>query len=330
MEAFLQKLREQAIYLKVESEQKYGGGVGIDDVLHVLENLKKSYAEFVQIEYDRINTQTDQAKLKKIREGLSQENTLVIVDLKFSSFESAVAPDFVTNRHQIPSISNMQDWKLDAFTTYKTLVIESDYNEDGFLKKIESRYTPEQRKRIYEPVINGILKRKNTSVSFKNRSDDRPYKLQLPRQRSVEILTPASPKVVDKMEPRTSMARVEIRGQVARPKVLELFEDIKTPIIGYEKIAGSEKTYELKYPIYCEMNTADGLYFLENKQFGLYSAGNTREEAEAGLFEEFEFILNRYNSLPDSQLTDDVISIKQSLNLIWQKDVQSHVLKRLY
>lgn len=316
MEAFLQKLREQAIYLKVESEPKYGGGVGIDDVLQVLENLKKSYAEFVQIEYDRINTETDKTKLKKIREGLLQENALVIVDLNFGSFEGAIAPDFVTNHHQVPSISNLQDWKLEAFSTYKTLVIESDYNEDGFLEKVESRYTPDQRKRIYDPVVNGILQRKSAKVFFRTRSNDSLRRLHSPKQRSIEILAPAMQKEVIKIEPRTSMARVEIRGQVARPKVLELFEDIKTPIIGYEKIVGGEKTYELNYPIYCELNTEEGMYFLENKQFGLYAAGNTREEAEASLFEEFEFILNRYNSLPDSQLTDDVIGIKQSLNLI--------------
>ena len=316
MEDFLQKLREQAIYFKVESEPQYGGGVGIDDVLQVLENLKKSYAEFIQIEYDRINTQTDKAKLKKIREGLTQENALVIVDLKFGSFESAISPDFVTNRHQVPSISNLQDWKLETFTTYKSLVIDSDYNEDGFLKKIESRYTPEQRKRIYEPVLNGILKRKSAKVAFKTDVNNRMQPLTQPKQRSVGILTPTTPKFKENIEPRTSLARVEIRGQVKRPKVLELFEDIKTPVIGYEKIIGSDKTYQLKYPIYCEMNTENDLYFLENRQFGLYAAGKTREEAEASFFEEFEFIYNRYNSLADSQLTDDVINIKQSLNSI--------------
>lgn len=316
MEDFLHKLREQAIYFKVDSEPKYGGGVGIDDVLKVLENLKKSYSEFVQIEYDRINTQTDHAKLKRIREGLAQENSLVIVDLNFSSFASAVSPNYLTNSHDIPSIVQPLAWKFDAFAEYKSLVFESDYNDDSFLKKVENQFTPEQRKRIFAPLLSGIVKRKSAKITFGIGKSDQLRAISQPKQKSIDILIPSHPIIAETVEPRTSMARVELRGNVMRPKVLELFEDIKTPIIGYEKIVGSEKTYELKYPMYCEMNTEEGMYFLENKQFGLYASGVNLEEAQSSLFEEFEFILNRYNSLPDSQLTNDVISIKQSLNLI--------------
>lgn len=316
MEDFLQKLREQAIYFKVESNPKFGGGVGIDDVLNLLSKLKQSYLEFVDIEYDRVNTETDKKKLKSIKEGLHEENTLVIVDLNFSSFASAVSPNFVTNTFELPSIGHPLDWKLGAFNNYKSLVFESDYNDEAFLKGVSSTYTPEQRNKIFKPLFESVSNRKDTKITFGIGSGKQLRPLPKPLPKSINILTPSLEKISEPMEKRTSMAMVEIRGQVKRPKVLELFEEQKVPIISYDTIMGTKKKYELNFPIYCELHRIDELYTLENKQFGLYATGSNLEEAKSGLFEEFEYILERYNSLPDNKLTDDVKNIKQALKLI--------------
>ncbi len=314
MDDFLKKLREKAVYFKLESKPKYGGGVGIDDVISVLQSLSESYQSFVDIEYNRINTQQDRKKLNKIKKGLVEENNLIIVDLTFSSFGSAVSPNIVTNTHTIPSIKDQPKWKKETFERYKDIVLKSDFNDSGYLKEIGRKYSPVDRQRIFGPIVDGIINNEKANTSFGFGSLSKLKLLSKPKKESYSILVP-TPQVVDTpQEVRTSLAMVEIKGKTTKPKVLELFEEVKNPIYSFNLISFGDKTYSLKYPIYCELIHEDKAYALENKELGIYSSGKNIEEAQKSFFEEFDYIFTRYNSLPNSQLTDDVIAIKQLLN----------------
>jgi len=316
MDEFLQKLREKAVYFKLESKPKYGGGVGIDDVIGVLKSLSESYQSFVDIEYNKINTQQDRKKLTQIKKGLVEENNLIIVDLSFSSFGSAVSPNVITNTHTIPSIKNQPKWKKETFEKYKSIVLKSDFNDQNYLKDISKQFTPVDRQRIFGPIIDGIINNQKANTSFSFGEKGKLKQLPKPKKESYSILVPTPQPVQIDQEIRTSLAMVEIKGKTAKPKVLELFDEVKNPIYSFNLISFGNNNYTLRFPIYCELIHEDKTYSMENKEFGIYASGKNIEEAQKNFFEEFDYVFTRYNSLPDDQLTDDVLAIKKLLNFV--------------
>ena len=317
MDEFLEQLREKAVFFKLTSKPKYGGAVSVEDVIKVLKSLTDSYFSFIDAEYGKITVEQDRKKLKQIKDGLFNENSLVIVDLKFASFGMSVTPNVITQKYTIPQIKNQLEWKQNAFESYKSIVLESDFNDEEYLGEINRKYTPIERSRIFRPIIDGIINNEKAITSFGIGTKPKLKTLIIPKQRSYEVLVPQPDKIeVPFEETRTSLAMVELKGQKTRPKVLELFEEIKNPIYSFDKISYADNSYVLKFPIYCEMIHDEDIYFLENSELGIYVSGESLEEAQQAFFEEFDYIFQRYNELSDEQLTDDVLSIKSFLNLI--------------
>jgi len=86
-----------------------------------------------------------------------------------------------------------------------------------------------------------------------------------------------------------------------------------------EVITAGKKTYQLKFPLLSTMKPNKGRIEIENKMLGIYVYGATTEAAEQMFSEEFDYIVERYNGLPDSKLTTDVKAIKTFLNHIIKK-----------
>lgn len=318
MSDFLDKLREKAVFFKLSPKEKYGGAVSVDDVIKVLKSLTESYNSFIDIEYDRINTQIDKSKIKRIKSGLIEENSLMVVDLKFESYGMAVSPNTVTYKHTIPNIKQALTWKSASFETYKNFILEGDFNSKSYLTKVVKKYSPIERKRIYKPLIDGIILNKKTTTKFGFGTNSPKKTLIKPKGSNYHFLVPGIEKVQEDVNPdiTTSMALVEIKEGKVNPKILELFAEIKNPVFTFDKIEFDSTTYNIRYPIYCELIHEEDLYSLENKQLGIYAFGKTVEEAQGNFSEEFDYIFTRYNSLSDDELTKDVVTIKQFLNLI--------------
>lgn len=318
MNDFIEKLREKAVFFKLTSKPKYGGAVSLEDVLKVFKSLVESYHSFVDIEYEKINTQVDKTKIRNIKSGLSEENNLIVVDLKFESYGMAISPNTITYNHSIPDIKNILKWKSNAFETYKDFVLDADFNNEKYLQKVKTKYNEEQRQRIYKPLIDGIANNERAVTKFGFGSETPKKTLKKPREKSYNILVPNVIRAIDfdETHTRTSMALVEIKAGKAKPKILELFEQIQNPVFTFTKIEYGDKTYSLKYPIYCELIHEGDSYSLENKQLGIYAFGKTVDEAKLAFEEEFDYIFDRYNSLKNDELSTDVVTIKQFLNLI--------------
>jgi|3_EtaG_2_1085321.scaffolds.fasta_scaffold73733_2 hypothetical protein len=321
MDEFLTILRENAVYFKLTSKPKFGGAVSVKDVMRVLKSFSDSYNAFVLAEYDKVNDQIDKKRLSKILKGLTSENELMVVDLEFASYGMSVSPNTITHNHTIPRIRNQKEWKQSVFNSYKTIVLESDFNDQDYLENISKKYTPHQRTKIFKPLIDGIVKNETSKTLFRVNQKSDLKQISTPTVNNEKILIPVEEKnkELEIIPPTKSLAMVELKGKTAKPKVLELFSDVKNPIYSFNQITSSDFTAKLKFPIYCELiNTEDG-YIFENDELGIYSYGTTIDEAKKELFEEFRFIFDRYNSLDDSLLTDDVKNIRDHLNHLVEK-----------
>ena len=102
---------------------------------------------------------------------------------------------------------------------------------------------------------------------------------------------------------------------VTSQKVVELFDQRVNADYSTDTIVGGETVYELNYKIHCTLDTVDGIIQIENDMLGIFGQGVSLDEAEKSFGEEFDYIYNRYNELPDKKLTKDVLAIKKLLNL---------------
>lgn len=309
MDEFLENLRNQAIYFRL-TDTKNGEGVGIDNIIATLQSIMESYLAFVDIEYEKVNTQTDKKKLAKVIKALKQENALMVVDLKFESCGMALSPNTNLFHNPIPSISNQLEWKKDTFAQFKEDVIKGDFNNTDYLERITKSYTPNQRQRIFKPFVDDVINKKGIGISFgigSNKCDITPQK---PAKKSYAIIVPPTDSEIKKKEEvsKKVMASVEIitGGNIIRkPKVLELFDEMINPIIPIESISSKYYNYKLRCPIFCELIHEDNSYTIENIQLGIYASGETKGEAITSFKDEFDYIYNRYNAVSDDKLTDD-------------------------
>ena len=103
------------------------------------------------------------------------------------------------------------------------------------------------------------------------------------------------------------------------PELYEWKKDRNSILLFVSSIVHKDRRYEFRYPLLCTMDTIDDGIIIENPMLGIYVQGCNPDEAENMFSEEFDYIFNRYNELPDKKLTDDIRTIKDFLNHILKK-----------
>ncbi|MFC5191221.1 hypothetical protein ACFPIK_05545 [Algoriphagus aquatilis] len=318
MNDYLEILRELSLFFKLESKSKFRKAVALEDAIKTLKSIEQSYNAFVEAEYFRINTQNEKKKYNKIKEALVKENQLLIVDLKFESLGINIAPDTINTSFQIPNIKNNIAWKKNIYSDFISTVIESDYTNENFLNKVTEKYDSDQRFKIFNPIIKGIILNEDAKFYY-SRNKNKLKKISEISNTTIERLISNKEtfkRNPDIIETKTSLALVELKGEKIKPKVLQLFESIERPIIKLEEIDFEIKRYKLSHPIYCEIEiTQDGV-LLQNEDLGIFVFEDSLENAKQEFSKEFDFIYNRYNEIEDEKLTSDVLNIKKLLNII--------------
>ena len=241
--------------------------------------------------------------------------TLELTDFK----KGSALPSFCfTHKIQNTVASNVMAQREIVSERFSQLMAISDNSSYLELKNIY----PENEKRA--KIVNSLYKfvesfgtSPATVIDERNNSQYKiqPFKKEMLEQIVVPVIDIKEKK---KIEKHTQLAKVEVtEGKTGKPKVLELY-DRKYSQVGFapEIIFFNNKTYELKYPLLCTMDTEEGRVIIENKMLGIYASGETADEAEEEFNEEFDYLFTRYNELTNNELSEDVIAIKTSLNHI--------------
>jgi predicted RNase H-like HicB family nuclease len=82
-----------------------------------------------------------------------------------------------------------------------------------------------------------------------------------------------------------------------------------TKVINY---AG--KSYILAFPLRCKLEKEADYFVIQSEMLDIVGTGKTIDDAEKNFSEEFHFVYNRYNELPNSKLGDRIQRIKTMLN----------------
>lgn len=81
-------------------------------------------------------------------------------------------------------------------------------------------------------------------------------------------------------------------------------------------IISAHRTYLLYAPLSSTLSQEEGYFMIENEMLGIVATGRTEAEAGNDFAQEFDFIYQRYNELPDTQLSERIKRIKSLLNTI--------------
>jgi hypothetical protein len=161
-------LKDIAFRLHIEPSVNADNGASVKSVVKVLSNITKSYRSYVEIEFLRNpNFKKAYEKNAKYLEAIKNDLDLLIVDLNFSSFEAALAPNIMEDTALLFS-NEVNDWKRNNFNDYKNNVVLADYNNSDYLREIAKTYTDVERYNIFSPIFASISENDEYKLNVKD------------------------------------------------------------------------------------------------------------------------------------------------------------------
>lgn len=326
MEEYINILRGDSIYIKLQSENKFGGAIDINSLVKALNSLNQSYKNFLEIELSKnSDVHTTTKKGKQELSNFIAESELLIVDLDFASFGAAISPNTATTHHY-NNIKNSHQLKRESFNLFKSDVLDANYNDKDFIERITNKYTTEERNEIYKPIINNLI----NSSSFKFYYGDTKQTL---RNLNSNLRVSAIEKILEKQlppksEPKkdeevfvmyvTSSEEMDLFGK--KPKYSKILATTKLdkPVYPYQlnEIRLDNYVIHLKSTLSAEVIYDEDLYFIIYPDLNIEIWGDDRQEAECAFNFALKSIVRNIYFENDENLTKRAILLKDHLNMI--------------
>lgn len=317
---FLEELRKLALYFKLETP-KYGGAIDVESLAKVLRSVNASFQNYFDAELrttyvGKITSRVDQ----EIR-ALKEEANLLIVDLRFASFEAAVSPNSVTTSSLFNYFKEPGELKKKIFKSYEDEIFYSDLNEPKTIEKLERKFSQEERSAIFKPLDETVFHPTRYSFKYGKSFNDLKRSFKPIKEEVVKKLIP----------PSVKQSRTETLYKVY--VVTEGEMDLFGPRPKIKKMLATEKMERADYPLQLHKIRYDGievflknilnadvsfddeekLYYISYPDLNILVWGADRNEAdEAFQFSFISLIQNIYNE-DDGNLTNKAKEIKKKL-----------------
>jgi len=320
----LEELKDIAIRFQIDPVDTIGHAAKLESVIKVLNNISISFNNYIEIEFQKI------PKFKKIHSEkpevfkvIKDDLNLLIVDLKFSSFEAALAPNLMNNDLQLFE-NEIIEWKEGTYTNYRNQVICGNFDDPNYLKRIQSKYTQLERQKIYQPLFTSLGVNKDYNVNLKGSKNDilkrftQPdkefvkkyyYKHDKVPQAEKEYVTYNIYAKAVKQNGQTDVKKTDI-------KKLLYIEQIDHDTYPYNPrlIKFDDKIYSLKQKLECKVEFHEEVYVINNDFLEITAWGDTREEAEDAFNFSFHSTYINYANELNSNLSKEAIEIKQKIS----------------
>lgn len=322
----IDKLRDKAFRFQIDPEKTVGHAARISSVINVLTNINLSFQNFLEVEFfknDEFVKAYDQNH--KVLDSLKEDLELLIVDLKFSSFEAAAVPNIIS----LPSLFNdkVNAWKVETYEDYKDNILHGNFDSPHYLRKVSERYNEVERNSIFKPLFSSV-------------SDDKPYKLNLITKS--ETITFKQPNkslygfYISKIEKPISIepeyktvqfyAKVkkgEKGFELAKKNIKQVyyFEELEHETYPYKPstLAFESSIYILNKRLDCHVEFEDDMYVIQNSEFDITVWGETREEAEYSIGFTFHSLYQNFALENDDKLSEEAKLLKNNLLNIVKK-----------
>jgi hypothetical protein len=317
----LEELRRIAFRFQIDPQQTAGHSARLSSVITVLNNFNTSFLNFIEIEFlknDKFRAVYE--KSPKVLDGIKKELELLIVDLKFSSFEAAVASSIV----EPPSLftTDIDEWKRHAFSEYKKNILFGNFEEPKYMNQAIDKYTPEERNRIYKPLFTASASERPFRL-FLLDAKGKKLNLRQPDKCFTDLYFPKKEKAKkEKTVYRFAKIYAKIGGKDASADLSK--KDIKKVLLIEEMEHGTypynpdiikyeEKLYVLHEKLDCKVIFENQVYLMTFQPLQICAWGSTREEAEAAFNFSFHALYQNFAMESDDALSKEAIALKNKL-----------------
>lgn len=319
----LDELRDIAFRFQIDPKGTVGHAAKLYSVITVLQGIYQSYTNYLKVEFLR-NDQFAKAydNNSKVFDTIREDLELLIVDLKFSSFEAAVAPDLTGTPTMFTDEVNQ--WKRETFQEYKTGILYADFEAPDYFNRAFRHYSSEERLQIYRPLFAIV-------------APDRPYRVNLIGASGQKtVLKQPAKGLLDLYVPKLGQARLS--NSTAATKIVQVYARMdkddegyrfnkKTmkEIVYYEELLHDtypfkpnlinfdDVTYVLNQRLNCEVSYEDETYIIANDLLDITVWGDTRDEAETAFSFAFRSLYVNYAEETDEQLSQEAKLLKSTL-----------------
>lgn len=328
MQSELEQLREIALRFKVEPLETVGHAARLDTVLHTLGNINNSYRAFIKAEFlKRPDFQKEFQRSPKVLEAMMEKLQLLVVDVEFSSFAPALAPDITQTQSSIFA-KDVLAWQREEFANFKNNVVAADFNDADYLKEVTEMYSELERHAIFQPLFSAAGNGTRYKVKLLNGNNKETRTLRPPVQEAQHYYKAArQPSQVNtlqtvqfyakvkKTDGQQSFKKADIRDVLYWEALDHETYPFKTTFIQFGDIG-----YVLKERLNSDVSYEDGQYFIANELLDITVWGDTRDDAEEAFSFSFHSLYKNYAEEVDELLTSQALQLKNTLlNLVANK-----------
>ena len=216
-------LRERSVNIKVASKGLANGtAVRMDHAINTMRNVRASYTSYMGANYRRSFSHQDRSeKFERIlRQSMAEE--LLISDLKHASFGFSIAVDSIMTKDITVGIS---DWKQKTFEAFKQEVIYFDYNSVESAHEVAQKYTGEELRAVYGPIVSMLQESNGYTVSITNSGFTQVKKVLAPVRKSISSIM--VPKIVSQekdLKLYQALGMAEAGSGIQRDNILNIEE----------------------------------------------------------------------------------------------------------
>ena len=321
-----EKLKDIALRIYIDPIKTVDHATKVETVIKVLSEISQSYNNYLEIEFFKNDVyRKAYENNNKILDTLKKELSLLIVDLNYSSFEAALAPD-ITELESPIFKNEVLEWKRDTFDLYKELVFSEDFENSTYLNKVANRYNEVERGKIFKPLFSSLGDGNEYTVNIKDNNHNIVKKLIHP-EKSKDFYIPILPIV--KPEKKT-YSTIQIFAKIAKKPgddtsftKKDLKEILYTEILEHDTypfkpnvIRYQQKIFVLNENLDCSVGFEEDNYIIKNEELDLIVWGSTRKEVEDAFNFSFSSLYTNYCLEDDSKLSDEALLLKNKLTKI--------------
>ncbi len=318
----IEKLKDIAFRIHIEPLKTVEHAAKVETVIKVLSDIYQSYNNYLEIEFLK-NEEFKKVydSNKKVLDTIKEELSLLVVDLNFSSFEAALAPDLV--ELQSPIFKNeVLEWKRETFNEYKDTIIGGDYENTNYLHKVAKRYNDDERVRIFKPLFSSFGDGKDYRINIKDKNHQILKALIQPEKTKDFYIPKITIEKLDIPEYSTVQVFAKVRKEgdtfkLNKKNLKEILylEELEHDTYPFkpELIKFHETIFVLNKNLDCIVDFEDGNYIIKNDNLDLLVWGDSRKEVEEAFSFSFYSIYKNYYLEDNSNLSEEAILLKNKL-----------------
>jgi len=320
----LHELKKIAIRFHIDPQNTVGHAARVGTIIRVLSDVNKSYKNFLEVEFNKNeNFVKVYEKNDKILSTFLDELDLLAVDLNFSSFDIAVAPNIVGSQSSLFK-DDVLIWKKDSFESYKTL-ITGDFSNPKYMKEVSDKYSDIERKQIYKPLFSSIGTSNQYKINIKNNAGKVVRTLRKPTNEKIKFYLPKIENTKKIATEKTVLAYIKMkdRGEedfdIKKGNIKEVLHveelEYDTYPFSPDYVEFDGTAFILDRELSCEVSYEENNYILRNEEFDLTVWGDSREEVEEAFSFSFYSLYLNFYSESDNKLSKKAQILKQKLKM---------------